>query len=87
MNIALDNLKAVVARINDAVGNPIHGAHGNYRINMTHSGWALEQFNTINDNDITQKITPGCVSTQELYGQLLSFLEGVDAAQQLTVKN
>ena len=82
MNITLDNLKAVVGRINKAVGNPDPRSIGHYYVDNAYGGWMLVQI----DNTFggISNITTGYRSKRELYDQLLAFLKGVEAAQQLT---
>ena len=92
MNITLNNLKAVVDTINDAVGNKDPKAVGHYYIDNIYSGYRLAQITK--NGECSKGLTTIRVSKRELYNQLFYFLAGIEAAQhelkqqinQLTIK-
>lgn len=79
MNITLNNLEIVVRLINIAVGNVTPNAIGHYKIDNAFGGWQLVK--VITDAGNIYVATPSHVSKRELYGQLLSFLAGIEAEQ------
>lgn len=83
--VTMEQLEAVVRRINDITGNPIHYSDpttkefvpliGNYHLDSAYDGWALYQNVEGGERDV---LGIGHASKRELLSHMFSYIRGLN---------